>query len=38
MIRFKETARKMHFYNEGNTEGQYLTKEVERLSLKVEDL
>lgn len=38
MIKFKETTRKMFQFNEGNTESQYITKEVERLGFRVHDL
>lgn len=38
MVKFKETTRKMLNYNEGNTESQYLIKEVERLSCRVDEM
>jgi len=38
MVKFKETTRKMLNYNEGNTETQYLTKEVERLSCVIDEM
>ena len=38
MVKFKDTTRKMLSFNEGNTEMQYLTKEVEKLGLKVNEM
>lgn len=38
MVKFKETTRKMFNYNEGNTETQYISKEVERLSCRVDEI
>ena len=38
MVKFKETTRKMFNYNEGNTETQYISKEVERLGCRVDEI
>ena len=38
MVNFKEIARKMKNYNDGNTDLQYIIKEVERIQYTVEDV
>ena len=38
MVNFKEIARKMKNYNDGNTDLQYIIKEVERITFTVEDV
>lgn len=38
MVNFRETTRRMFSFNEGNTELQYITKEVERLEVKVHEI
>jgi hypothetical protein len=33
MVNLKEVTRMLRYYNEGNTELEYITKEIERLGL-----
>ena len=38
IVKFKETTRRMLSYNEGNSELQHITKEIESLSYRMNDM